>query len=92
MAPGTEFARDFCAGIGPLQLGVVLVSSSICISYAYPWFTITTVKVNFLSFMFLTSALQKIELRSNHSSELLQRKSKLSGKWFYFQNNYIAHS
>ena len=27
MAPGTEFARDFCAGIGPLQLGVVLVLS-----------------------------------------------------------------
>ena len=25
MAPGTEFARDFCAGIGPLQLGVVFV-------------------------------------------------------------------
>ena len=25
MAPGTEFARYFCAGIGPLQLGVVLV-------------------------------------------------------------------
>ena len=25
MAPSTEFARDFCAGIGPLQLGVVLV-------------------------------------------------------------------
>ena len=25
MAPGTEFARDFCAGIGPLQLDVVLV-------------------------------------------------------------------
>ena len=25
MAPGTEFARDFCAGIGPLQFGVVLV-------------------------------------------------------------------
>ena len=25
MAPGTEFARDFCGGIGPLQLGVVLV-------------------------------------------------------------------
>ena len=25
MVPGTEFARDFCAGIGPLQLGVVLV-------------------------------------------------------------------
>ena len=23
---GTEFARNFCAGIGPLQLGVVLVS------------------------------------------------------------------
>ena len=26
MAPGTEFARDFCAGIGPLQPGHVLVS------------------------------------------------------------------
>ena len=25
MAPGTEFARDFCAGMGPLQLGVGLV-------------------------------------------------------------------
>ena len=25
MAPGSEFTRDFCAGIGPLQLGVVLV-------------------------------------------------------------------
>ena len=25
MAPGTEFARDFCVGGGPLQLGVVLV-------------------------------------------------------------------
>ena len=25
MALGTEFARDFCARIGPLQLGVVLV-------------------------------------------------------------------
>ena len=25
MAAGTEFACDFCAGIGPLQLGVVLV-------------------------------------------------------------------
>ena len=24
MSPGTEFANDFCAGIGPLQLGVVL--------------------------------------------------------------------
>ena len=25
MAPSTEFVRDFWAGIGPLQLGVVLV-------------------------------------------------------------------
>ena len=25
MAPCSEFARDFCAGMGPLQLGVVLV-------------------------------------------------------------------
>ena len=35
MSPGTEFTRDFCTGIGPLQLGVVLVklktaSASIC--------------------------------------------------------------
>ena len=27
----TEFTRNFCAGIGPLQLGVVLVSSFITI-------------------------------------------------------------
>ena len=26
--PGTEFPRIFCAGIGPLQLGVVLVYSA----------------------------------------------------------------
>ena len=26
MGPGTEFARDFCAGIRQLQLGVVLVN------------------------------------------------------------------
>ena len=25
MSPSTEFAGDFCARIGPLQLGVVLV-------------------------------------------------------------------
>ena len=25
MTPSTESSRDFCAGIGPLQLGVVLV-------------------------------------------------------------------
>ena len=25
MAHGTELGRDFCAGIGPLELGVVLV-------------------------------------------------------------------
>ena len=25
MIPSTELPRDFCAGIGPLQLGVVLV-------------------------------------------------------------------
>ena len=28
MSPDTEFARDFCAGIGPLQLGVVLVQQA----------------------------------------------------------------
>ena len=28
MATGTEFARDFCAGISPLRIGVVLVSVS----------------------------------------------------------------
>ena len=27
MAPGTECACDFCAGIGLLQFGIVLVSS-----------------------------------------------------------------
>ena len=33
MSLGTEFARDFCAGIGPLQLGVVLVAIYILILY-----------------------------------------------------------
>ena len=39
MAPGTEFARDFCAGIGPLQLGVVLVllQSELVIGYVSFW-------------------------------------------------------
>ena len=34
MAPGTEFARDFCARIGPLQLGVVLVFYILAQSYS----------------------------------------------------------
>ena len=33
MSPGTEFGRDFCAGIGPLQLGVVLVNTLILLLY-----------------------------------------------------------
>ena len=41
MAPGTEFARNFCAGIGPLQLGVVLVLyiviSAICSIVGHMW-------------------------------------------------------
>ena len=40
MSPGTEYTRDFCAGIGPLQLGVVLVLFSfICFSY-YMYITV----------------------------------------------------
>ena len=30
-APGTKFANDFCAGNGPLQLGVMLVIITIII-------------------------------------------------------------
>ena len=30
--PSTELLRDFCAGIGPLQLGIVLVYLSIYLS------------------------------------------------------------
>ena len=33
MTPGTELPRDFCAGIGPLQLGIVLVIRFITIAY-----------------------------------------------------------
>ena len=33
MAPGTEFAHGFCAEIGPLQLGVVLVRISFCVCH-----------------------------------------------------------
>ena len=35
MAPDTEFALDFCAGIGPLQLGVVLFSFKLLMVYSY---------------------------------------------------------
>ena len=35
--PSTELPRDFCAGIGPLQLGVVLVLIS---SYIYIIFNV----------------------------------------------------
>ena len=42
MSPGTEFARDFCAGIGPLKLGVVLVSfifNTIQVFTSYQYFS-----------------------------------------------------
>ena len=39
MSPGTEFARDFCAGIGPLQLGVVLVLGTILLYLHNIWIT-----------------------------------------------------
>ena len=35
MAPGIKFAYDFCAGIGPLQLGVMLVIIVIIIGYDF---------------------------------------------------------
>ena len=38
MAPGTEFARDFCAGIGPLQLSIVLVTFFVCLGLKRPNF------------------------------------------------------
>ena len=34
--PSTELPRDFCAGIGPLQLGVVLVLNSFIVVVIYP--------------------------------------------------------
>ena len=40
--PGTELPRDFCAGIGPQQLGVVLV---------FIYFFITNVDILFSMFM-----------------------------------------
>ena len=41
MSPGTEFARDFCAGIGPLQLGVVLVFIVVVLFANYRSHTLT---------------------------------------------------
>ena len=35
--PSTELPRDFCAGIGPLQLGVVLVKTFFYMYYAPTW-------------------------------------------------------
>ena len=48
MTPRTEFARDFCAGIGPLQLGVVLFVCFFCTYYSLslPFlFTFSSLKV-----------------------------------------------
>ena len=49
MTPSNELPRDFCAGIGPLQLGVVLV---------YAIFQIDLSK-NTLGIMWENMALQK---------------------------------
>ena len=38
MALGTEFARGFCAGIGPVQLGVVLVPIFIYVFMLFIYF------------------------------------------------------
>ena len=45
IAPGNEFARDFCAGIGPLQLGVVLVISKIQIANNNNLFSLTSTRL-----------------------------------------------
>ena len=53
MAPGTELARDFCAGIGPLQLGVVLVFhmlSENTINYENNVFKMKTIRPTYLDF------------------------------------------
>ena len=40
MTPSTDLYRDFCAGIGPLQLGVVLILNVIYI--VFDWHKVNT--------------------------------------------------
>jgi len=52
--PSTELPRDFCAGIGPLQLGVVLVfhilSIENTINYENNVFKMKTIRPAYLDF------------------------------------------
>ena len=60
MSPGTEFARDFCAGIGPLQLGVVLVF------YFFNFFVgVIPLFHFFLNFWLYFKAASKLVMNSN---------------------------
>ena len=44
MALGIEFTHNFCAGIGPLQLGIVLV----CMTFArqYDWIRLSVPRLD----------------------------------------------
>ena len=59
MAPGTEFAHDFCAGIGPLQLGVVLV--------------IIIIHMNVLFFSFFSVQQTSVEKNSLYNKGILDK-------------------
>ena len=60
MAPGTEFARNFCAGIGPLQLGVVLVISIVSVGKKY------TKMISHMLWLYQYSLQTMIKIPNNH--------------------------
>ena len=65
IAPDTEFTRYFCAGIGPLQLGVVLVR----IMFLICFFLIYSLQNN-------RTSIYERRIRSKHNIELVMEYQK----------------
>ena len=81
MTPSTELPRDFCAGIGPLQLGVVLVSFISFQLHSIPctFFCLNQYKI----MLFIINTYYTLLLQSTHFSMFTIWLHTLLG--FFFQ-------
>ena len=72
--PETELPRRFCAGIGPLELGVVLVTFLVCLG----------VVVFYISFIPTISQIYITCMINKHNAELQSAdpSTKVSGPYF----------
>ena len=73
MAPGTEFARDFCARIGPLQLGVMLVAY---IFAFYEHYVFVPVVTGYISAYFLGTHINCFGEKKNKKIAMSQQHGK----------------